>query len=131
MPFTDTTPHPLLLGLRRSGLIESGDRVLVAVSGGPDSTALLLALHEEGHDVVAAHYDHALQPGSAAAADHVRDLSERLGVEVLTERRATPMPRGSVQAGGATRRYEFPHRAPAQARAAGVPLPHPPDDVVG
>src|SRR5260370_34665624 len=124
MPFTDTTPHPLLLGLRRSGLIESGDRVLVAVSGGPDSTALLLALHEEGHDVVAAHYDHALQPGSAAAADHVRDLSERLGVEVLTERRATPMPRGSVQAGGATPRYEFLGRARAHAGAAVVAIGH-------
>ena len=130
MPFTDTTPHPLLLGLRRSGLIASGDRVLVAVSGGPDSTALLLALHEEGHDVVAAHYDHALQPGSAAAADHVRDLSERLGVEVLTERRATPMPRGSVQAGARTRRYEFLERARAQAGADVVAIAHTADDVV-
>src|SRR5260370_10342740 len=130
MPFTDTTPHPLLLGLRRSGLIESGDRVLVAVSGGPDSTALLLALHEEGHDVVAAHYDDALQPGSAAAADHVRDLSERLGVEVLTERRATPMPRGSVQAGARTRRYEFLERARAQAGADVVAIAHTADDVV-
>ncbi|HUE68203.1 MAG TPA: ATP-binding protein, partial [Candidatus Acidoferrum sp.] len=40
-----------------------GGRVLAAVSGGPDSTALLLALCESGHDVVAAHYDHALRDG--------------------------------------------------------------------
>ncbi len=130
MPSQETTPHPLLLGLRRSGLIASGDRVLVAVSGGPDSTALLLALHEEGHDVVAAHYDHALQPASAAAADHVRDLSERLGVEMLTERRATPMPRGSVQAGARTRRYEFLGRARAQAGADVVAIAHTADDLV-
>src|SRR5260370_427799 len=130
MPFTDTTPHPLLLGLRRSGLIASGDRVLVAVSGGPDSTALLLALHEEGHDVVAAHYDHALQPGSGRVADHVRALCERLGVEVLVERRESPMPPGSVQAGARTLRYEFLERARAQAGADVVAIAHTADDLV-
>src|SRR5713101_7674680 len=58
-----------VFGVRQSGLIAPGDRVLVAVSGGPDSTALLIALCEEGHSVVAAHYDHALQPGSGSVAD--------------------------------------------------------------
>src|SRR5436189_231161 len=57
-------------------------RVLVAVSGGPDSTALLVALHEAGRDVVAAHYDHALHDGSDAVARDVGDLCARLGVEV-------------------------------------------------
>ncbi len=70
MPSQATTPHPLLLELRQSGLIAAGDRALVAVSGGPDSTALLLALVEEGHKVAAAHYDHALQPGSGRVAEH-------------------------------------------------------------
>src|SRR5260370_15316525 len=92
MPFPETTPHPLLLGLRRSGLIAAGDRVLVAVSGGPDSTALLLALHEEGHDMVAAHYDHALQAGSGPAADHVPRVCGRVGVGALIERRGGPLP---------------------------------------
>ncbi len=122
--------HPLVLGLRQSGLISSGDHVLVAVSGGPDSTALLLALHEEGHAVVAAHYDHALQPGSASAADHVRALCSRLGVEVLIERRERPMPRGSVQAGARALRYEFLERARAQAGADVVAIAHTADDVV-
>src|SRR5713226_4600467 len=99
MPYFETTSHPLLLGLRQSGLIASGDRLLAAVSGGPDSTALLLALVEQGHAVVAAHYDHALQPGSDRVAEHVRTMCGRLGVEVLIERRETPLPRGSVQAG--------------------------------
>jgi tRNA(Ile)-lysidine synthase len=130
MPSPETTPHPLLLGLRQSGLIALGDRVLVAVSGGPDSTALLLAFHEEGHAVVAAHYDHALQPGSGRAADHVRALCEGLGVEVLIERRERPMPRGSVQAGARTLRYEFLERARTQAGADVVAVAHTADDVV-
>jgi tRNA(Ile)-lysidine synthase len=130
MPSPETTPHPLLLGLRRSGLIAYGDRVLVAVSGGPDSTALLLALHEEGHDVLVAHYDHALQPGSSNVADHVRALCERLGVEVLIERRERDLPRGSVQAGARALRYEFLERARGQAGADVVAIAHTADDVV-
>jgi tRNA(Ile)-lysidine synthase len=80
--------------------------------------------------VVAAHYDHALQPGSSNVADHVRGLCERLGVEVLIERRERPMPRGSVQAGARTLRYEFLERARAQAGADVVAIAHTADDVV-
>ncbi len=130
LPSPETTLHPLLLGLRQSRLLASGNRVLVAVSGGPDSTALLLALHEEGHAVVAAHYDHALQPGSDRVADHVRGLCERLGVALLAERREKPMPRGSVQAGARALRYEFHERARVLAGADVVAIAHTADDVV-
>src|SRR6266851_3426312 len=88
------------------------------------------ALLDEAHQVVAAHYDHALQPGSSDVADHVRNLCERLGVEVLIERRERPMPRGSVQAGARTLRYEFLERARAQAGADVVAIAHTADDVV-
>src|SRR5712692_9489522 len=130
MPSQATTPHPLLLELRQSGLIAAGDRALVAVSGGPDSTALLLALVEEGHKVAAAHYDHALQPGSGRVAEHVRGFCKRLGVEVLIERRESPLPRGSVQAGARTLRYDFLERARVQAGAEVVAIAHTADDVV-
>ena len=104
--------------------------MLVAVSGGPDSTALLVALREEGFAVVAAHYDHALQPESGRAAEHVRELCERLGVEVLVERRERPMPRGSMQAAARVLRYEFLERARAQTGADVVAIAHTADDVV-
>jgi tRNA(Ile)-lysidine synthase len=123
-------PQPLILGLRESGLIAAGDRVLVAISGGPDSTALLLALCEEGHSVVAAHYDHALQPESDRAAHRVRDLCAGLGVEVLVERREKPLPRGSVQAAARSLRYEFLERARTEAGADIVAIAHTADDVV-
>ena len=123
-------PDALVDRLRQSRLIAAADRVLVAVSGGPDSTALLLALHEEGHAVTVAHFDHALQPGSGDAADHVLALGERLGVEVLVERRQTPMPHGSVQAGARTLRYEFLERARVQTGAQVVAVAHTADDVV-
>jgi tRNA(Ile)-lysidine synthase len=57
------------------------DRVVVAVSGGPDSTALLVALHELGADVVAAHVNHHLR-GEESDGDErfVRELCARLGI---------------------------------------------------
>ena len=126
-----TSPsEPLLVGMLRSDLLRPGDRVLVAISGGPDSTALLVAARELGHDVVAAHYDHALQPGSAAVADHVVGLCSRLGVELITERRGAALARGSIQAAARNLRYEFFERANRAAGADLVALGHTADDLV-
>ncbi len=97
-------------------------RVLVAVSGGPDSTALLIALHEAGYDMVAAHYDHPLRDGAGVCAT--------LGVPLVTERRTEPMPKGSLQAAARTLRYAFLERARAQASADVVVTAHTADDVV-
>src|SRR5258708_963629 len=130
MPSPHPPSHPLLLALRASGLIAPAHRVLVALSGGPDSTALLLALQEDGRIVVAAHYDHALQPGSGRVAEHVRELCRRLGVDLLIERRETPLPRGSVQSAARTLRYEFLERARVHAGADVVAIAHTADDVV-
>src|SRR5260370_15130236 len=115
--------HPLLIGLRASGLIAPAHRVRVALSGGPDSTALVLALREEGRTVAAAHYDHALQPGSGHVAEHVRELCRRLGVDLVVERRETPLPRGSAQAAARTLRYEFLERARLQTGGDVVAIP--------
>lgn len=122
--------EPLLVGFRHSGLIRPGDRVLVAVSGGPDSSALLVAAREEGHDVVAAHYDHALQAGSAAVAKHVAELCRGLDVPLVTERRRSAVPKGSIQAGARALRYEFLERARRDSAATVVALGHTADDLV-
>jgi tRNA(Ile)-lysidine synthase len=124
------SPDLLLQGIRSCELIKPGDRVLVAVSGGPDSTALLVAMRELGVDLAAAHFDHALRAGSDQVAGHVGELCARLGVELVTERRVSPMPRGSVQAGARALRYEFLERARTRVAADVVALAHTADDVV-
>lgn len=64
----------------------AGQRVLVGVSGGADSVALLHALHAAGAQPVAAHLDHALRPDSAGDAHWVEALAARLGVPFETAR---------------------------------------------
>ncbi|TMC80088.1 MAG: tRNA lysidine(34) synthetase TilS [Chloroflexi bacterium] len=105
-------------------------RVLVAVSGGPDSTALLIALQEAGHDVVAAHYDHALREGSDAVGGNVAALCERLGLRLITERRSEPLAKGSLQAAARTLRYAFLDQARAESGAEVIALAHTADDLV-
>jgi tRNA(Ile)-lysidine synthase len=124
------SPDTLLRAIQVNDLLRPGDRVLVAVSGGPDSTALLVAVHELGLDLAAAHFDHALRAGSEKVAEHVRELCAGLGVELVTERRASPMPRGSVQAGARALRYEFLEGARARVGADVVALAHTADDLV-
>ena len=69
--------------LRKSQLISLGDRVLVAVSGGPDSVALLHVLcnlqDELGLHLEVAHLEHGMRGAEAKGdARFVRELAERL-----------------------------------------------------
>ena len=63
-------------------------KVLVAVSGGPDSVAcleVLLRLRAEfGFEVAVAHFDHQLRPESAEDLQWVRALARERGLECLT-----------------------------------------------
>lgn len=66
------------------GLWAEGDRILAAVSGGPDSLALLLTLHafsrDEGFFLECCCVDHRLRTESAAEAQFVQRVCRSLGV---------------------------------------------------
>jgi tRNA(Ile)-lysidine synthase len=71
-------------------MLRGGEAVLAAVSGGPDSVALLdvlCALREPlALTLTAIHVHHGLRPEADAEADGVRRLCERLGVTCHVER---------------------------------------------
>lgn len=69
---------------RHSDRVPWGARVIVALSGGPDSTALLYLLHELATDLdlqlEAAHFDHRVRAESEQDAAHAGRLAADLGV---------------------------------------------------
>ncbi len=89
-------------------LVAPGARIGVAVSGGPDSLALLLlAAAARPGLVAAATIDHALRPESGAEAVMVGGVCERIGVPhtILTLRWPMP-PRSNLQAKAREARYD-------------------------
>ena len=78
-------PRLLLVDWRRLRLPTSGATIVVAVSGGADSTALLLAIEELKTrnklyvDVCVAHLDHGLRKSSSKDAKWVKELATKLG----------------------------------------------------
>lgn len=70
--------------LKRYRMCAPGDRLLVGVSGGPDSVALLHLLHAIAPTwpltLAVAHLDHAVRPDSSQSARFVADLAGSLGL---------------------------------------------------
>jgi tRNA(Ile)-lysidine synthase len=65
--------------LARCAFPPAGTDVTCAVSGGPDSLALLVLARAAGCGVTAVHVDHGLRPGSDGEADVVRVAAVRFG----------------------------------------------------
>ena len=114
-----------------------GGSLVVAVSGGPDSSALLLALTELqsflGLRLHVAHLDHGLRADSAADASFVRELARGLGHPCTVERADVAgyrrrVHRLSPEAAAREVRYAFLARVAREAGADAVALAHTRDD---
>ncbi len=96
--------------VREHALFSEGDRLLVALSGGPDSLCLLDVLRRMGYAVLAAHLDHRLRPESGEEAHRVARICRRLGVTVTIEARDASVLAeevGSVEEAARLLRYRF------------------------
>lgn len=113
------------------GLVPIGSRLLLALSGGADSTALLhLLLDVAGArrlELHAAHFDHAVRPRSARDAERVLDACERLGVPARVGR-AGGLGRGQAELRAA--RYRFLRAEADRVEADRIALAHQRDDQV-
>ena len=139
-PAPARTDSAAFLGKLRRGVVANdlrGASMIVAFSGGPDSTALLRSLHalkdELGLELHAAHLDHGLRPGASEAdAAFARAFAESIGVPVTVERADTHAVRAerglSVEAAAREARYEFMARLAVERGADCIALGHTRDD---
>lgn len=117
--------------IRRHAMLAGGETVLVAVSGGADSVALLHALMTLGPELslrlAVLHVDHGLRPDSGRDAEFVRALAARLDVPAAVER-VTVDRRGSLEAAARAARYAALEAHAARLGAHRIALGHTADD---
>ena len=118
-------------------LLSPGDKVLVAVSGGPDSLSLLHRLWTEREarqiEVEAAHLDHGLRGAEAAAdADWVADWCRERGIACYAGREDAAAwasaHKQSTQEAARAVRYAFLERTAAAVGASKIATGHTRDD---
>ncbi len=130
-------PERVLHFIQEYHLVSSRHRLLVAVSGGPDSVCLLHILvklqDELGIKLHVAHLDHQLRGAeSAADAQYVSDLAHRLGIPATIEQRdvKTYQTRQRISLEEAARevRYAFLAQVARSIGASRVAVGHTADD---
>lgn len=130
---SDSLKEKVLQAISRYALLHAGERVLVAVSGGQDSLALLGILHElapELHiELAVAHLHHGLR-GEAADADqqYVRELAATLKLPFETEKidvaALAAQRKMSLEEAGRQARYTFLERAAEKQHCQKIALGH-------
>ena len=129
-------PRTLLAEWRKLRLPTSDETVVVAVSGGADSTALLLAIEElKNHHklytgVCVAHLDHRLRKSSTKDAKWVADLAAKLGFRSVIGRAriAEEAENDNLEQAAREARYAFLERTAKKVSANYVLTGHTMDD---
>lgn len=123
MTLIDQTRAALVMAAETSRIDLPATSLVVAVSGGPDSLALLHVLGQllTPAQLIVAHLDHGLRPESAEDARRVGALAS--GLRFHTERidvvRLAQTSGASIEEAARSARYDFLARV---ARAAGAPV---------
>jgi tRNA(Ile)-lysidine synthase len=123
----DTQPVSLTEARKLFAPFADQPAIVIAVSGGPDSTALLWlasrwrAARKNGPDLVAVTVDHGLRPESRHEAEIVKRFSQRLGVAHRIARWTGTKPGTGIQEAARNARYAL-IAAEAKKTGAGVVL---------
>ena len=127
----------VLRTIQRESLITPGNRVVVALSGGPDSVALTRIMSELAETarfavVGVAHLNHQLRDAAGADEEFCRTLAGRLSLPCLVGQADVPAlatrERISVEEAGHRERYAFFRHAAGTLRADCLATAHTRDD---
>ena len=131
--------HPLLGKLQNTiethALCEKGDRILVAISGGPDSVFLAWALHQLGYEVGLAHVNYQMRAEDSDQEQAlVESYGQRWGVPVYLKkvegRTLTEGSKASFQTVARQIRYAFFEEIQAKHSYTYLATAHHKDDQV-
>lgn len=115
------------------GMIKSGDKIVVGVSGGPDSITLLHLLlrysRHYGIQLIAAHLNHNFRPGYAEKeAEYVEEFCRERGIRCIAEFVDVPEMAAveglSSEQAGRKARYHLFNRVMAQERFNKIAVAH-------
>jgi tRNA(Ile)-lysidine synthase len=116
----------------RRGVLLPGERVVVACSGGPDSSAMLDALARlappRRMSLHITHVDHGLRPGSAAESDVVAAAASAHGLPFTALTVAVPSRPSSLQDRARVARHQALRRLAGSLDAGAIALAHTADD---
>ena len=119
------------------GMVQQGDKVIIGVSGGPDSMALLFSFfYLQKHynlSLLAAHYNHRLRgKESDQDAEFVKTQIKRFGIPLLFEEDNGSLLRTqkNLEENARKKRYDFFQKKALEYNAQKIALGHTADDQV-
>src|SRR2546423_3577566 len=131
-PFQMMLPSRVAISISLHHIFDPGERVVVGVSGGPDSLALLSVLREilpvVPLHLTVAHFDHGWRADSREDRDFVASTAARWGSALRTAR----APEDTPHTEGAARpaRHAFLRHTAAESNSSAIALGHTQDDQV-
>lgn len=120
--------------IEKKSLLTEGDKVIVALSGGADSVALLHILAKLGYDIEAIHCNfHLRDEESIRDENFVRTLCERMGVKLTVTHFDTTtyasQKKISIEMAARELRYDFFEHTREKTNATAIAVAHHRDDV--
>lgn len=119
--------------IKEHQLLTPGDRVVIGVSGGPDSLCLLDSLNHLGYPLICAHLDHGLRAESSEEAAYVNSIALSFNLPFVIEKQDIALKAESgvsVEEAARLARYDFLARVARKNDVHVIATGHTADDQV-
>jgi tRNA(Ile)-lysidine synthase len=130
----DDFVNQIKVALGEWGEIDIQRKLLVGISGGPDSLALAYALHQLGIPLILAHFNHQLRSTSGRDQAFVESFADQIMAEYVTDsqdvRLAATQRSWTIEQAARTLRYQFLFRQAEAFGAGAVVVGHTANDQV-
>lgn len=122
--------------IKKYGLIKKKDKIMLAVSGGPDSICMLHLFKKIQKDLrldlLCVHFDHCLRDNSCKDADFVKELCKKLKIKLVTGKKDVKkfFKGDSLEQTARLQRFDFFSSCARKYKIKKIALAHNKDDVV-